>query len=98
VDGVFTADPLQDRSAELIREITPTNFSKVELRLSGSHDGRDRRMVDKVRRMIAGRGSTLCEVLVISAEREGWITGTVGERFLRGNDYVCLRAMLLVVL
>lgn len=37
VAGVFTADPLQDDSAQLIRQISRQNFHQVELMLAGSH-------------------------------------------------------------
>ena len=54
VDGVFTADPLKDSTAKLIREIAPGNFSQIESQLRGSH-GVDVTggMIDKVRRMVA---------------------------------------------
>jgi isopentenyl phosphate kinase len=37
VEGVFTADPLQDKSAQLIPEISRQNFNQVELMLAGYH-------------------------------------------------------------
>lgn len=37
VEGVFTADPLRDPSAQLIREITPGNIARIESQLRGSH-------------------------------------------------------------
>ena len=37
VEGVFTADPLQDESALLIPEISHHNLEQVELVLTGSH-------------------------------------------------------------
>ncbi len=54
VDGVFTADPLQNPNAELIREITPANFARIEAQLRGSH-GVDVTggMIGKVRTMLA---------------------------------------------
>lgn len=36
-DGVFTADPLKEPSAQLIREITPATFPQIESQLRGSH-------------------------------------------------------------
>lgn len=36
VDGVFTADPLTDPSAQLIREITPQMFPKIQAQLRGA--------------------------------------------------------------
>ncbi len=88
VDGVFTADPLKDSSAQLIREITPANFPGIESRLRGSH-GVDVTggMVDKVKRMIelVGQQPTT-RVQIISAMREGWITrALVEENFSEGT-------------
>lgn len=37
VNGVFTADPLRDSSAQLMREITPDTFPQIESQLRGSH-------------------------------------------------------------
>ena len=37
VEGVFTADPLRDKSAQLIPEISRRNFHQVEHKLAGSH-------------------------------------------------------------
>jgi isopentenyl phosphate kinase len=37
VDGVYTADPLRDPSAERIPQITPATFADVRARLGGSH-------------------------------------------------------------
>jgi isopentenyl phosphate kinase len=37
VDGVFTADPLQDPTAVLVPEITPDNLASVECQVGGSH-------------------------------------------------------------
>jgi len=37
VEGVFTADPLRDESAQLIPEISRQNFDQVEHKLAGSH-------------------------------------------------------------
>jgi len=37
VEGVFTADPLRDDSAQLIPEISRQNFDRVEHKLAGSH-------------------------------------------------------------
>jgi isopentenyl phosphate kinase len=84
VDGVFTADPLADSSAQLIREITPANLAQIEARLRGSH-GVDVTggMMDKVRRMLAlvQREPTL-RVQIISAVRAGVI-----ERALTQEDF-----------
>jgi isopentenyl phosphate kinase len=83
VDGVFTADPLRDASAELIREITPQTFSQIESQLRGSH-GVDVTggMIGKVRKMVELVG---CEpairIQIVSAMREGTI-----ERVLRQED------------
>lgn len=53
VDGVMTADPTKEKSAELIKEITPRNFKNVRKCLTGS-DGIDVTggMIHKVERML----------------------------------------------
>lgn len=88
VDGVFTADPLQDSSALLIHEITPTNFPEIESRLRGSH-GVDVTggMVDKVKRMVKlVEVQPLVRVQIISAMRQGWIArALVEENFSEGT-------------
>ncbi len=81
VDGVFTADPLQDSSAQLIREITPESFSEIEPSLRGSH-GVDVTggMVDKVKRMVKlVEGQPSIKVQIISAIRQGWIARALVE-------------------
>jgi len=84
VEGVFTADPLQDASARLIREITPENFSQVESQLRGSY-GVDVTggMIAKVKSMLAlaQRMPTL-RVQILSAMRAGVI-----ERALLEEDW-----------
>ncbi len=75
VDGVFTADPLKDASAELIREITPQNFSQIETQLRGSH-GVDVTggMLAKVQAMVAlVQRQPLLRVQIVSAMRAGVI-------------------------
>ena len=54
VEGVFTADPFRNQSAELIPEISRHNFHQVEHKLAGSH-GFDVTggMLTKVRTMYA---------------------------------------------
>lgn len=85
VDGVFTADPLKDSTAQLIREITPANFPQIESQLRGSH-GVDVTggMIAKVRSMVAlvQREPTI-RVHIISAMRAGAI-----ERALLQEDFV----------
>lgn len=84
VDGVFTADPLTDASAELIREITPQTFPRIEARLRGAY-GVDVTggMLTKVKIML-----TLVErmphlrVHILSAMRAGSI-----ERALVHDDF-----------
>ena len=84
VDGVFTADPLRDSSAQLIREITPQTFPQIESRLRGSHGvdvtggmiGKVKKMVELVQREPAIR------VHIVSAMREGVI-----ERVLAQEDF-----------
>jgi isopentenyl phosphate kinase len=84
VDGVFTADPLTDSSAQLIREITPANFAAIESQLRGSY-GVDVTggMIAKVRGMVAlvQREPTI-RVHIVSAMREGLI-----ERMLAQEDF-----------
>ncbi len=75
VDGVFTADPLKDSSARLIREITPGNFQQIESQLRGSH-GYDVTggMIAKVRSMVAlVQREPSVRVHIISAMRDGLI-------------------------
>ena len=80
VDGVFTGDPLQDASAQLIREITPANLTVIESRLRGSH-GVDVTggMIAKVKSMVAlvQREPTI-RVHIVSAMRAGLIEQMLG--------------------
>ena len=84
VDGVFTADPLKDASAQLIREITPANFAAIESQLRGSH-GVDVTggMIAKVKGMLAlvQREPTI-RVHIVSAMRDGLI-----EQMLAQEDF-----------
>jgi isopentenyl phosphate kinase len=84
VDGVFTADPLRDASAQLIREITPANFPQIESRLRGSH-GVDVTggMIAKVKIMLAlVQRSPAIRAQIVSALRAGEI-----ERALTREDF-----------
>jgi isopentenyl phosphate kinase len=84
VEGVFTGDPLQDASAQLIREITPANFAAIESRLRGSH-GVDVTggMIAKVRSMVAlVQREPMLRVHIVSAMRDGLI-----ERMLVQEDF-----------
>lgn len=75
VDGVFTSDPLKNSSAQLIREITPANFTQIESQLRGSH-GVDVTggMIAKVRSMVAlVQREPAIRVQIVSAMREGLI-------------------------
>jgi isopentenyl phosphate kinase len=75
VDGVFTADPLRDESAQLIPEISRQNFHQVEFMLAGSH-GVDVTggMLTKVRIMYAlVQGRPELKVQLISGRRPGMI-------------------------
>ena len=88
VDGVFTADPHKDASAQLIREITPRNFPELVAQLQGSH-GVDVTggMLAKVSSMVelVARAPTI-QVRIISALREGMIErALVDERFDEGT-------------
>ncbi len=76
VDGAFTADPLQNPSAQLIREITPARAAEVESQLRGSH-GFDVTggMINKVKTMLAlVERQPEISVRLLSATREGVIT------------------------
>lgn len=83
VDGVFTADPLTDPSAQLIRVITPQTFPRIEARLRGAY-GVDVTggMLTKVKIMLSliERIPNL-RVHIISAMRAGMI-----ERALLDDD------------
>lgn len=84
VDGVFTADPLKDASAQLIREITPANFSQIEAQLRGSH-GVDVTggMIAKVKIMLAlVQHQPTIRAQIVSATRAGMI-----ERALTQEDF-----------
>ena len=75
VEGVFTADPLRDESAQLIPEISRQNFDQVELMLAGSH-GFDVTggMLAKVRTMYAlVREHPALKVQLISGRQPGVI-------------------------
>ena len=75
VEGVFTADPLKNESAQLIPEISRQNFCQVEHKLAGSH-GVDVTggMLTKVRIMYAlVQGRPELKVQLISGQRPGMI-------------------------
>jgi len=75
VEGVFTADPLRDASAQLIPEISRQNFAQVEHMLAGSH-GVDVTggMLTKVRIMYAlVQKRPELKVQLISGRRAGLI-------------------------
>lgn len=75
VDGVFSADPLLDPGANLIRVITPATFPEIETQLRGSH-GYDVTggMIGKVKTMIAlvSRAPSV-QVILMSGMRDGLI-------------------------
>lgn len=75
VDGVFTADPLRDPNARLIKEISPANFAEVEAMLTESY-GVDVTggMLAKIRTMYdLVRGQPPLTVRLISGMRPGLI-------------------------
>ncbi len=75
VEGVFTADPLRDKSAQLIAEISRQNFYEVAEMLAGSH-GVDVTggMLTKVRTMYAlVREHPGLKVQLISGRQPGLI-------------------------
>ncbi len=90
VEGVFTADPLKDSSAQLIREITPANFPQIESRLRGSH-GVDVTggMLAKVKSMLAlVEREPSITVQLISAMREGLIARALVEENLDAGTLI----------
>jgi len=81
VEGVFTADPITDESAQLIPEISRQNFSQVERLLAGSH-GVDVTggMLTKVRIMCAlAQDHPELKVQLISGRQPGLIRRTLLE-------------------
>ena len=73
VDGVHTADPLRDPTADLVPEITPDNLADVEALLGGSH-GVDVTggMWSKVRDMFAlARALPGLRVQILSGQQPG---------------------------
>jgi isopentenyl phosphate kinase len=75
VEGVFTADPFRDQSAQLIPEISHKNIDQVEHKLAGSH-GVDVTggMLTKVRIMVAlVQERPELKVQLISGQRPGMI-------------------------
>ncbi len=93
VDGVFTADPHQDSSAQLIREITPANFSQMQSQLRGSHavdvtGG----MLAKVKTMLAlVEDQPATRVCVMSALKEGLIAQALLQEDFRAGTIICVR-------
>lgn len=92
VEGVFTADPLQDASAQLIREITPANFPQIEARLRGSH-GVDVTggMIAKVKSMLAlvQRMPSL-RVQIVSATRAGVLERALTQEDFDAGTVICV--------
>jgi isopentenyl phosphate kinase len=75
VDGVFTGDPLQDRGARLLKDISASGFAELERMLTGSHG------IDVTGGMLA-KVRTMCQLIAaqpvltvrfISGEQEGLI-------------------------
>lgn len=91
VEGVFTADPLRDESAQLIPEISRQNFAQVEQMLAGSH-GVDVTggMLTKVRIMYAlVREHPELKVQLISGQRPGLIKRALLEPDFEGGTTIC---------
>ena len=83
VDGVMTADPNKDRRAELIKEITPKNFSGIKKSLTGS-DGVDVTggMLSKVESMLE-LAKLGIESEIINGDKPGYLKrALMGERGL----------------
>ncbi len=90
VEGVYTADPLQDPSAELVREITPANYAQIEKRLKGSH-GVDMTggMLTKVKTMLAlVEREPGVEVHLVSALQEGAIERALTQAEFKGGTVI----------
>jgi isopentenyl phosphate kinase len=91
VEGVFTADPFRDESAQLIPEISPHAFRQVELMLTGSH-GVDVTggMLTKVRIMHAlVQKRPELKVQLISGRRQGMIRRALLEPSLDEGTTIC---------
>lgn len=90
VDGVFTADPLQDPGAQLIRDITPATFPQIESQLRGSH-GYDVTggMIDKVKSMVAlVEQMPTIRVVIVSAIREDRIKRALTEEDFSEGTFI----------
>jgi isopentenyl phosphate kinase len=85
VEGVFTADPLRDESAQLIPEISRQNFDHVEHKLAGSHSvDVTGGMLAKVRIMyVLVREHPGLKVQLISGRQPGLIRRTLLEPDLK---------------
>jgi len=82
VDGVYTADPLKDPSAERIPEITPENFPEVRESLGGSH-GIDVTggMLSKVETMLAlVKTSPWLDSVVITSAEKGHMSAAIEDK------------------
>jgi isopentenyl phosphate kinase len=94
VEGVFTADPLRDQSAQLIPDISQQNFQQVEHMLAGSH-GVDVTggMLTKVRIMYTlVRRRPELQVQLISGRQPGMIKRVLLEPDLEEGTTVRWRA------
>ena len=79
--GVFTADPLNDATAELIPEITPRTFASIKARLQGSH-GADVTggMFGKVSSMLSlAQSHPWLTIRIVSAMDEGLLCRLLGD-------------------
>jgi isopentenyl phosphate kinase len=81
VDGVYEGDPLQDPSAQPIREISATNWSEVQGKLGGSHGpdvtgGMQAKVEEMVELVRALPGLT---VQIISGERNGALQAALAD-------------------
>ncbi|MFQ5592617.1 MAG: isopentenyl phosphate kinase [Anaerolineae bacterium] len=91
VDGVFTADPTRDPTAQPVRKITPATFSALVQALGGSA-GYDVTggMVSKVRTMVDLVEAHLqIEVYVISGVQAGRVQRALTPKQPKGGTIIC---------
>lgn len=80
VEGVFTGDPLQDRGARLLKEISVSQYDEVEKMLTGSHG------IDVTGGMLA-KVRTMCQLIEVQP--------ALTVRFISGDRQGLIRRVLL---
>ena len=90
VDGVFEGDPLQDRSARQVPEISAANWAAVRSTLGGSHaPDVTGGMLAKVEEMVAlARNLPGLEVNLVSGERAGALEAVLLEPQAAGGTVI----------